>query len=167
MRLVAVVGPTATGKSRVALALAEALGGEIVSCDSTAVYRGLDIGTDKLPDAERRGIPHHLVDVAAPTEVYSAARYAVEAAAAAQAIEGRGRVPILAGGTGFYYRALVRGLFQARRATASSARGWNASPAGVASRRSIDGWRVWTRGRPGASCRAIANASCARSRSTC
>jgi tRNA dimethylallyltransferase len=111
MRLVAVVGPTATGKSHVALALAEALGGEIVSCDSTAVYRGFDIGTDKLPDAERRGIPHHLVDVAAPTEVYSAARYAVEAAAAAQAIEGRGRVPILAGGTGFYYRALVRGLF--------------------------------------------------------
>jgi len=74
MKLVAVVGPTATGKSALALALARALGGEIVACDSTAVYRGIDIGTDKLPSGAQQGVPHHLVDVAGPTETYSAAR---------------------------------------------------------------------------------------------
>ena len=109
--LVAVVGPTATGKSALGLDLAEAIGGEIVSCDSTAVYRGVDIGTDKLPPAARRGIPHHLIDVAEPTETYSAARFAADAARAAREIHARGRVPMLVGGTGFYYRALVRGLF--------------------------------------------------------
>jgi tRNA dimethylallyltransferase len=109
--LVAVVGPTATGKSALGLGLAEAFGGEIVSCDSTAVYRGVDIGTDKLPDGERRGIPHHLIDVVSATETYSAAEYARAASAAIRGILGRGRLPILVGGTGFYYRALVRGLF--------------------------------------------------------
>jgi tRNA dimethylallyltransferase len=109
--LIAIVGPTASGKSALALDLAEEHGGEIVSCDSTAVYRGFDIGTDKVMPHERRGIPHHLVDVVDPAEEYSAARYAIEAAAAIRAITARGRVPILAGGTGFYYRALVRGLF--------------------------------------------------------
>jgi tRNA dimethylallyltransferase len=111
MRLVAVVGPTATGKSALAIAIARAFDGEIVACDSTAVYRGIDIGTDKVPAADQQGIPHHLVDVAAPEEVYSAARYAADAAAVIHAIAARRRVPILAGGTGFYYRALVRGLF--------------------------------------------------------
>ena len=109
--LVAVVGPTATGKSALGLGLAEAFGGEIVSCDSTAVYCGVDIGTDKLPDGERRGIPHHLIDVVSATETYSAAEYARAASAAIRGILGRGRLPILVGGTGFYYRALVRGLF--------------------------------------------------------
>jgi tRNA dimethylallyltransferase len=111
MNAVAVVGPTATGKSALALALAEAFGGEIVACDSTAVYRGIDIGTDKLSPDEQRGIPHHLVDVAGPEETYSAARYAADAAAAIRAIHRRGKLPILAGGTGLYYRALVRGMF--------------------------------------------------------
>jgi tRNA dimethylallyltransferase len=111
MNLVAVVGPTASGKSALALGLARACDGEIISCDSTAVYRGLDIGTDKLPVEARRGITHHLIDVAEPTETYSAARYAADAAAAAVAIAGRGRLPIVAGGTGFYLRALVRGMF--------------------------------------------------------
>jgi tRNA dimethylallyltransferase len=111
-RLVAIVGPTATGKSALGLALAAQLGGEIVSCDSTAVYRGFDIGTDKVPIDERRGIPHHLIDVADPTEEYSAARYARDAAAAIRGITARGRLPILVGGTGFYYRALTRGLFE-------------------------------------------------------
>ena len=105
------VGPTATGKSSLGLALAEAVGGEIISCDSTAVYRGIDIGTDKLPAGERRGIPHHLIDVAEPTETFTAARYAASAAAAIRDIAGRGRVPIVVGGTGFYFQALVRGLF--------------------------------------------------------
>jgi len=109
--LIAVLGPTASGKSALALALAEEFGGEIVSCDSAAVYRGFDIGTDKIPQPERRGIPHHLVDVAEPTEVYTAARYARDAASAVREIQARGRLPVLAGGTGFYYRALTRGLF--------------------------------------------------------
>ena len=111
MKLVAVVGPTASGKSALALHLAATFDGEIISCDSTAVYRGIDIGTDKLAERDRRGIPHHLIDVVGPTETYSAAQYAAAAAAAAREIAGRGRLPILAGGTGFYYRALVRGLF--------------------------------------------------------
>ena len=110
-RLVAVVGPTATGKSALGIALARRFNGEVVSCDSTAVYRRFDIGTDKVPLAARQGVPHHLVDVADPTEEYSAARYAREAAAAIRAITARGRLPILVGGTGLYYRALVRGLF--------------------------------------------------------
>src|SRR5436853_922836 len=109
--LVAILGPTATGKSALALALAERFSGEIINCDSTAVYRGFDIGTDKLPAAARRGIPHHLIDIADPTDEYTAAHYARDAAAAIRDIHARGRLPILAGGTGFYFRALTRGLF--------------------------------------------------------
>jgi tRNA dimethylallyltransferase len=106
-----VLGPTATGKSALALAIAERFGGEIINCDSTAVYRGFDIGTDKVPAGERRGVPHHLIDIADPAEEYTAARFARDAAAAIRDIHARGRLPILAGGTGFYYRALTRGLF--------------------------------------------------------
>ncbi len=109
--VVAILGPTATGKSTLGVALAERLGGEVVSCDSTAVYRGFDIGTDKMPMDDRRGIPHHLIDVADPTEQYTAARYAREAAAAIQQITNAKKTPILVGGTGLYYRALTRGLF--------------------------------------------------------
>ena len=109
--VVAILGPTATGKSALALSLAERYGGEIVNCDSTAVYRGFDIGTDKLPIAERRGIPHHLIDIVEPTADYTAAQYARDAAAMIRDIHARGRLPILAGGTGLYYRALTRGLF--------------------------------------------------------
>ncbi|HXW08540.1 MAG TPA: tRNA (adenosine(37)-N6)-dimethylallyltransferase MiaA [Vicinamibacterales bacterium] len=109
--LVAIVGPTATGKSALGIALAARFGGEVVSCDSTAVYRGFDIGTDKVPANEQGGIPHHMVDVADPTEEYSAARYAREAAAVISAITARGHLPILVGGTGLYYRALTRGFF--------------------------------------------------------
>lgn len=110
-RVVAIVGPTATGKTALGVALAQRFNGEVISCDSTAVYRGLDIGTDKPTLEERQGVPHHLIDVVAPTETYSAARYAQDAATAARDITARGRLPILVGGTGFYYRALVRGLF--------------------------------------------------------
>lgn len=110
-RIVAIVGPTATGKSALGIALAERFDGEVLACDSTAVYRGIDIGTDKVPVAEQRGVPHHLIDLVAPDEVYSAARYAVEAAGVARGVVARGRLPILVGGTGFYYRALVRGMF--------------------------------------------------------
>jgi tRNA dimethylallyltransferase len=110
-RLVAILGATATGKSALGIALAERFGGEIVSCDSTAVYRGFDIGTDKVSVRDRRGVPHHMIDVVDPLEEYSAARYAVEAAAVVRDITRRGRLPILVGGTGLYYRALTRGFF--------------------------------------------------------
>lgn len=110
-RAVAVVGPTATGKSALALWIAQTYGGEVIACDSTAVYRGIDIGTDKVPVEAQQGIPHHLVDVADPTETYSAARYATDAAETMRQISARGRLPVICGGTGFYYRALVRGLF--------------------------------------------------------
>ncbi|MBI3402028.1 MAG: tRNA (adenosine(37)-N6)-dimethylallyltransferase MiaA [Acidobacteria bacterium] len=109
--LIAILGPTATGKSALALAIAEARGGEIINCDSTAVYRGFDIGTDKIAAADRRGILHHLIDTVDPTEEYTAAQFARDAAAAIRGIQARGALPILAGGTGFYYRALTRGLF--------------------------------------------------------
>ena len=105
------LGPTACGKSALGLSLAERHGGEIVNCDSTAVYRGFDIGTDKVPVAEQRGIPHHLIDIADPSEVYTAAQFASDANRVIREIHGRGRLPILVGGTGFYYRALTRGLF--------------------------------------------------------
>lgn len=111
VRLIGIVGPTAAGKSALGVRLAEAVGGEIISCDSTAVYRGIDIGTDKPSAEERRGIPHHLIDVAGPTEIYTAARYGADAALVVREIVRRRRVPILVGGTGFYYRALTRGLF--------------------------------------------------------
>ncbi len=109
--LIAILAPTATGKSALALALAERHGGEIINCDSTAVFRGFDIGTDKIAPADRRGIPHHLIDIADPTDEYTAAQFARDAAAVIRDIHARGHVPILAGGTGFYYRALTRGLF--------------------------------------------------------
>ena len=105
------LGPTASGKSALGLALAERYDGEIINCDSTAVYRGFDIGTDKLSEEARRGIPHHLIDIADPAEVYTAAQFARDAAQAIRDIHARGKLPILVGGTGFYYRALTRGLF--------------------------------------------------------
>jgi len=109
--VLAVLGPTACGKSALGLALAERHDGEIINCDSTAVYRGFDIGTDKVPPGEQRGIPHHLIDIADPTEVYTAAQYARDANRVIRDIHARGKLPILVGGTGFYYRALTRGLF--------------------------------------------------------
>ena len=105
------LGPTATGKSALGIAIAQAFDGEIINCDSTAVYRGFDIGTDKLPVAERGGIAHHLIDIADPTDEYTAAQYARDAAAAIFDIHARRRLPIIVGGTGFYFRALTRGLF--------------------------------------------------------
>jgi tRNA dimethylallyltransferase len=109
--VLAVLGPTASGKSALGLSLAASLGGEIINCDSTAVYRGFDIGTDKLALEDRRGIPHHLIDVADPVEVYTAARFAQDAERVIRDLHRRGKLPILVGGTGFYYRALTRGLF--------------------------------------------------------
>ncbi len=109
--LVAILGPTATGKSALALEIARRYGGEIINCDSTAVFRGFDIGTDKVPIPAQQGIAHHLVDIADPTEEYTAAQYARDAARVIRDVHARGRLPIVAGGTGFYFRALTRGLF--------------------------------------------------------
>jgi tRNA dimethylallyltransferase len=109
--ILAILGPTASGKSTLGIELALRHRGEIISCDSTAVYRGFDIGTDKVPVAARRGIPHHLIDVVEPTDEYTAARYVRDTVAAIEGIYSRGNWPILVGGTGLYYRALVRGLF--------------------------------------------------------
>jgi tRNA dimethylallyltransferase len=110
--LVAIVGPTASGKSALALRLARQRSGEIVSCDSLQVYRGLDVGSAKATPAERAEVEHHLLDVADPGEVFSAADYARLARAALQGVRGRGRLPIVAGGTGLYLRALLEGLFE-------------------------------------------------------
>ena len=110
-RVLAILGQTATGKSALSIALAERYGGEIISCDSTAVYRGFDIGTDKVPIEARRGVAHHLIDIVEPTEEYTAAQYARDASRTVAEVHGRGRLPVVVGGTGFYYRALTRGLF--------------------------------------------------------
>jgi tRNA dimethylallyltransferase len=110
--LVAVVGPTGSGKSAIALKISEVFGGEVVNCDSLQVYRYFDIGTAKLPLAERRGIPHHLMDVANPDELFTAGEYARLARTAIADITARGRLPVVAGGTGFYLRALLDGLFE-------------------------------------------------------
>jgi tRNA dimethylallyltransferase len=109
--LVAVVGPTASGKSALALRLARERRGEIVSCDSLQVYRGLDIGSAKATPQERAAVGHHLIDVVDPGDAFSAADYARLARQALAGIRSRGRLPIVAGGTGLYLRALVFGLF--------------------------------------------------------
>jgi len=132
--LLAILGPTATGKSALGIELALRRGGEIVSCDSTAVYRGFDIGTDKVPAADRRGIPHHLIDVVEPTDEYTAARYVRDAVMAIDQIYARGRWPIVVGGTGLYYRALVRGLFPGPGADAAL----RARLEAIAARRGVD-----------------------------
>ena len=109
--LIAVVGPTASGKSALGLALAREHSGEIVSCDSLQVYRGLDVGSAKATADERAAVPHHLLDVVDPDQDFSAADYARLARTAVADIAARGRLPLVVGGTGLYLRALVRGLF--------------------------------------------------------
>ncbi len=107
--VIAVVGPTATGKTALAVALAQRLDGEVVSVDSMQIYRGMDIGTAKPTAAEKMGIPHHMIDVADPAESWSVARYAEEAARCVDDILARGKRPVLAGGTGLYLDALLTG----------------------------------------------------------
>lgn len=109
--IVIVLGPTAVGKSRVAVDLALKFNGEVISGDSIQVYRGFDIGTDKPAPASMRGVPHHLIDISGPEVQFTAADFVREALAAAGAIASRGRLPLVAGGTGLYLKALVDGLF--------------------------------------------------------
>jgi len=140
-RCIALMGPTASGKSAYALELAERLGGEIVSVDSALVYRGLDIGAAKPTRDEQARVPHHLIDVREPWQPYSAAEFARDARVAIDAILARGRIPILAGGTGLYFRALLDGLADMPEADPASreaitadadARGWAALHADLA-----------------------------------
>ncbi|HET9982119.1 MAG TPA: tRNA (adenosine(37)-N6)-dimethylallyltransferase MiaA [Longimicrobiales bacterium] len=107
-----ITGPTAAGKTALSLAVAERLGGEIVSMDSRQVYRGMDIGTAKILPADRRGIPHHGLDLVDPDARYSAGAFARDARRWIADIRGRGRVPILVGGTGFFLRALTHPMFR-------------------------------------------------------
>ncbi|MFW6112994.1 MAG: tRNA (adenosine(37)-N6)-dimethylallyltransferase MiaA [Thermodesulfobacteriota bacterium] len=115
-KVAVLVGPTAVGKTAVALEVAEALGAEIINADSMQVYRELDIGTAKPTPAERARVPHHLVDVADPDEPYDAARYAREGRAVIAVLGRRGVPPLVAGGTGLYIKALLGGLFHQEEA---------------------------------------------------
>lgn len=110
-KLVAVVGPTGSGKSELGLRIASSFGGEIVGCDSVQLYRHFDIGSGKLPIEQRRGITHYLIDVLEPGEICSAGDYARRARILLGEIAARGRLPVVVGGTGFYLRALLEGLF--------------------------------------------------------
>jgi tRNA dimethylallyltransferase len=108
-----IAGPTAVGKSAVALALAEKIGGEIISVDSMQVYRGLDIGTAKPSAAEQNKIPHHLIDVCELTESFDAAQFVRRAQKAVEEIQSRNKIPIFCGGTGLYFKAFLSGLGEA------------------------------------------------------
>lgn len=110
LRCLCLAGPTASGKSAAALAIAELVDTEIISVDSALVYRGLDIGTAKPTAAERAAVPHHLIDIVEPTEAYSAARFAADAQRLVGEIAARGRLPLLVGGTMLYFKALFDGL---------------------------------------------------------
>jgi len=138
---IAVMGPTASGKTAFAIELARRLDGEIVSVDSALVYRGLDIGAAKPDAAERAGVPHHLLDLREPWQPYSAAEFGADARAAIGGILARGRLPVLAGGTGLYFRALLYGLspmpeadvpLRQALAAEAAARGWSALHAELA-----------------------------------
>ncbi len=140
-RALALMGPTASGKTACALALAQRLGGEIVSVDSALVYRGLDIGAAKPTADEQAQVPHHLIDLREPWQPYSAAEFASDARIAINDIVARGKVPILAGGTGLYFRALLDGLsdmpeaddaVRAQISTEAQAQGWTALHAQLA-----------------------------------
>ena len=109
--LAIILGPTGSGKSALALEIAQRLGGEIVNCDSLQLYRGFDIGTAKSSPEERRRVPHHLFDILDPAQTFGAGDYAAVARPVLREITSRGRIPVVVGGTGFYLRALIEGLF--------------------------------------------------------
>ncbi len=138
---IGLAGPTASGKSAIAMALAEHLPLEIISVDSALVYRGMDIGTAKPSAAERAALPHHLIDLLDPSQAYSAAQFAADAAPLIDAINRRGRLPLLVGGTMLYFKILIDGLdalpaadpaLRAALASEAFARGWPALHAELA-----------------------------------
>jgi tRNA dimethylallyltransferase len=108
-KILVILGPTATGKSDLAVKLAKEYGGEVISADSRQVYKGLDIGTGKITKKEMRGVPHHLLDVADPRRTFTVARFVKLAEKAVEQITAKGKLPIICGGTGFYIQALVNG----------------------------------------------------------
>ena len=108
-RIVCVVGPTASGKTKMAVELAKQLGGEVISCDSMQIYRGMDVGTAKPTDEEMQGIPHHMIDIAEPDEDFSVGRYVEVADACVQDVLSRGKTAVIAGGTGLYVDSLIAG----------------------------------------------------------
>ena len=112
-RPIFIAGPTAVGKSEIALLLAEKIGGEIISADSMQVYRGLDIGTAKPSPAERARVPHHLIDICDLTENFDAAQFIRLAQKAVEEIQARNKIPIFCGGTGLYFKAFLSGLGEA------------------------------------------------------
>jgi len=132
--VIQILGPTGAGKSRVALAVAVAVNGEIISADSVQVYQGFDIGSDKLPLAARRGIPHHLIDIIPGCEQFNASRFLDLSFAAAEEIFARGRLPVVCGGTGLYLRVMMQGIFPENKDASrrdelkreAAARGWDA-----------------------------------------
>ncbi|HEX7053828.1 MAG TPA: tRNA (adenosine(37)-N6)-dimethylallyltransferase MiaA [Burkholderiales bacterium] len=147
----ALLGPTASGKSALAMALAERLPVEIVAMDSAQVYRGMDIGTAKPSAAERSRVPHHLLDLVDPDQPYSAGRWRADALAAIRDILRRGRIPLIVGGTMLYYRALVQGLDELPQADAATRaaidaeaaeRGWPAMHAELARVDPAAAWRI-------------------------
>src|SRR5678809_1560201 len=111
IRMFAIVGPTASGKSELGINVALEINGEIINCDSVQVYKEIEIATAKVPLDERKGVPHHLIDFVSPNINYTAVEWAHEATKTIEEIESRGRVPLLVGGTGFYLRALRQPLF--------------------------------------------------------
>jgi tRNA dimethylallyltransferase len=141
VRVLALAGPTAAGKSEAALQLARAFDAEIISVDSALVYRGMDIGTAKPSAAERAAVPHHLIDIREPTDPYSAAEFAADASRLAREINARGRLALLAGGTMLYFKAAFEGLAEMPPANPevrdalgaeAAARGWPALHADLA-----------------------------------
>ncbi len=110
-QIIAIVGPTASGKSALGIEIALGIGGEIINCDSVQIYQQIEIATAKVPVAERRGVPHHLIDFVSPDQTFTAADWARAALHTIDTIESRGQVPVLVGGTGFYLRALRQPFF--------------------------------------------------------
>ena len=164
--VIAVVGATATGKSGLGIALARALGGEVVNADSMQLYRGMDIGTAKEPEAARHGVPHHLLDIWPVTRAANVADYQKLARAAIDDIIARGRVPVLVGGSGLYIRAALDDLNFSGTDPATRDRLEARARRGRAPPRCTSGWPRSTRPRPPRSCPATAAGSCVRSRSS-
>ncbi len=132
--LIAIVGPTASGKSALAVSLAQRFAGEVVACDSTQVYRGFDIGTAKPTLEERHGIPHHLMDLVDPAQLFTAAEYRRRAVEVLADLCRRNRLPIFTAGTGLYLRALLAGFPMLPRVPIPCARVWTPVPRGTAAR---------------------------------